>query len=286
MNSQTLDFELLEAYLEGRLSEKDMYLVEREALEDPFVFDALEGLSNSPRRQEMLSLLQLQMRRRVAQAPLNKKRWNIQTHRISIAAAAAMLFLTAGVMFWMKNGAFDVEEKGVVEVALTPMGDINKSSAETSSSNEVPAKAESDIFLSTVPTEMKRAEVGVVSALEKKDLGSKNLETVPSEIIESSTMAVTSAAPKMAAARSAMVARPVFAGKVVDASTGEAIVGATLIHEIENVRYTTSVTGEFRIQQTDENKNGKYKFSAKGYVTQEVSLDSFQEAKISLVKEI
>lgn len=283
MNSQTLDIELLEAYLEGKLGEKDMYLVEREALEDPFVFDAMEGLSNSPRRQEMLSLLQLQMRRRVAQAPLIKKRWNIQTHRLSIAAAAAMLFITAGVMFWMKNGAFETEQKGVVEVALTPIGDINK---EKSVSDPLVKSNESDIVLSTTPSELKKAEVGVVSALDKKDVASKTSEIVPSESIASSQMVVASAAPKMTAARSAMVARPVFAGKVVDASNGEAIVGATLIHEAENVKYTTSATGEFRFQLTDGNKNGKYKISAKGYVTQEVSLDSFQEAKISLVKEI
>lgn len=286
MNSQTLDIELLEAYLEGKLSEKDMYLVERGAMEDPFVFDALEGLSSSPRRQEMLSLLQLQMRRRVAQAPIAKKRWNIQTHRLSIAAAAAMLFITAGVMFWMKNGAFEAEQKGVVEVALTPIGDINKENSEISTSDPLVKSNERDIVVSTTPSELKKAEVGVVSALDRKGVASKTSEVVPSENIESSQMVVASAAPKMTAARSAMVARPVFAGKVVDASNGEVIVGAILIHEAENIKYTTSATGEFRFQLTDGNKNGKYKISAKGYVTQEVSLDSFQEAKISLVKEI
>ena len=50
MNKDWLDIGTLEDYLDGKLDTKTMNRVEREALEDPFVAEALAGLSESPKR--------------------------------------------------------------------------------------------------------------------------------------------------------------------------------------------------------------------------------------------
>ncbi len=44
MNNNWLDIDVLEDYLDGKLDAKAMHFVERQALDDPFVAEALEGL--------------------------------------------------------------------------------------------------------------------------------------------------------------------------------------------------------------------------------------------------
>lgn len=95
---------MLQAYLGGKLSAQDMFQVERHALEDPFVAEALEGLSHSPEHSlEGLSLLQKQLHARVAEQTLHKKESVITWQRLSVAATAAVLFIAISTMFWMKS---------------------------------------------------------------------------------------------------------------------------------------------------------------------------------------
>ena len=59
-NNNWLELEVLEDYLDDKLDAKTRYNVERIALEDPFVAEALAGLSYTPKRQQALSFLQKQ----------------------------------------------------------------------------------------------------------------------------------------------------------------------------------------------------------------------------------
>lgn len=101
--NEWIDIDVLEDYLDGKLDSKTMHLVEKISLEDPFVAEALAGLSQSPKRTHHLSLLQKQLQERVAQKPIVEKRWRITSHRLSIGAAAAVLFVTVSILFWMKE---------------------------------------------------------------------------------------------------------------------------------------------------------------------------------------
>jgi hypothetical protein len=96
---------ILEDYLNGKLAPQDMYQVERLAMEDPFVAEALEGLSATPDGLLPMSLLQKQLRARVAQQKIHKKESVVTWQRLSIAAAAAVLFISVGIVFWMKDNA-------------------------------------------------------------------------------------------------------------------------------------------------------------------------------------
>lgn len=124
MNKDWLDIDVLEDYLDGKLDAKTMYLVEREALEDPFVAEALAGLSMAPKRtMQSLSMLQKQLQERIAQQQEVKRTSVMTWQRLSIAATAAVLFIAISVMFWMReNNNRDAAKAPVkkVEVILAP----------------------------------------------------------------------------------------------------------------------------------------------------------------------
>lgn len=102
-NNEWLDIEVLDDYLEGKLDASMMHKVERISLEDPFVAQALAGLTEAKKRTQTLSILQRQLQERVAEKPVERKMWRMASHRLSIAATAAVLFLTVSVLFWMRE---------------------------------------------------------------------------------------------------------------------------------------------------------------------------------------
>ncbi len=122
MSNDWLDIAVLEDYLDGKLDAKTMNKVEREALDDPFVAEALAGLSASPKRSlQSISLLQKQLHERIEQQHVNKKQAVITWQRLSMGSAAAVLFITAGIVFWMKQTNYQQAVRGKqVEVALAP----------------------------------------------------------------------------------------------------------------------------------------------------------------------
>ena len=128
--NEWLDIDVLEDYLDGKLDGQAMHKVEKLSLEDPFVAQALAGLSQSRKRSQSLSLLQKQLKERIVQKPLEKKRWTITAQRLSVAAAAAVLFVTVSVLFWMRenNRQFQIANNNLknVEVNIAPQISITK----------------------------------------------------------------------------------------------------------------------------------------------------------------
>ncbi|CAM4259647.1 TonB family C-terminal domain-containing protein [Pedobacter westerhofensis] len=104
MNNDWLDIELLEDYLDGKLDSKAMHRIEKQALEDPFVAQALAGLSESPKRaSQNVSLLQKQLYERIGQQQVAKKESVYTWQRLSIAAAAAVMFISVSIIFFMRE---------------------------------------------------------------------------------------------------------------------------------------------------------------------------------------
>ncbi|WP_316830272.1 hypothetical protein [Pedobacter aquatilis] len=103
MNNDWLDIDVLEDYLDGKLDAKGMHFVERQALDDPFVAEALEGLRQSPKRKQTLSILQKQLYDRVSEQPIKRKMWGITTQRLSIAATATVAFIAVSILFFMRE---------------------------------------------------------------------------------------------------------------------------------------------------------------------------------------
>jgi hypothetical protein len=124
INNDAVDFDVLEDYLDGKLDAKMMNRVERAALEDPFVAQALAGLSQSPKRSlQSLSLLQKALESRIAEHKEDKSKSVITWQRLSIAATAAVIFVAVTIMFWMRqNNSFNqlAKQSTTVEVNLDP----------------------------------------------------------------------------------------------------------------------------------------------------------------------
>lgn len=106
MNRDWLATAVLEDYLDGKLDASEMHQVELHAMEDPFVAEALAGLSESPKRSlQSISLLQKQLHDRVALQKTHQKASVYTWQRLSIAATAAVLFIAVSIIFWMKDNA-------------------------------------------------------------------------------------------------------------------------------------------------------------------------------------
>ncbi len=140
--------DVLEDYLDGKLDAKTMHKVEKISLEDPFVAEALTGLSQSRKRAQSLSLLQKQLQERIVQKPFEEKRWRITSHRLSIAAAAAVLFITVSILFWMKvdNGKKQLAKvQNKVDVVLAPPVAANQLAKDSIGTNALIDKVDGNI---------------------------------------------------------------------------------------------------------------------------------------------
>jgi len=104
VNNNWLDIELLEDYLDGKLDHKAMHQLEKQALEDPFVAQALAGLTESRgHAKQSVSLLQKQLYDRIAQHQVIKKESVFTWQRLSVASAAAVMFIAVSIFFFMRE---------------------------------------------------------------------------------------------------------------------------------------------------------------------------------------
>lgn len=103
MKNSFTDRLIIQQYLEGKLDRKASYELEKQALEDEFLADALEGYHSVKYPHQHLSLLQQQLEERIAAEHLQKTAVAATAQRLSIAAAAAVVFILAGILFWL-NG--------------------------------------------------------------------------------------------------------------------------------------------------------------------------------------
>jgi hypothetical protein len=123
VETNKIDYNHIRQYLEGRLDEKSMHELEKRALDDPFLAEAIEGyagfeLPSGP----PLSILQRQLEERVARNEQDKQIFHFNWQRVSVAAAAGLMFITAGILFWFKGNQADKQlasQPKQVEVALT-----------------------------------------------------------------------------------------------------------------------------------------------------------------------
>lgn len=145
VNKEWSDIGILEDYLEGKLDAKEMHRLEKLILEDPFVAQAMAGLEDhSLGLSGQVSLLQKQLYERTAIQHQLKKTSVFTWQRLSVGAAAAVMFITVSVVFLMREKAGNGQLKSVskeVEVnlgSITDSGNANKSIPVTSDSLALP----------------------------------------------------------------------------------------------------------------------------------------------------
>ncbi len=118
MSTNYPDNLMIRAYLEGKLDHEEMHRLEKQALTDPFLWEALEGYTHTSNPGTELSILQRQLHERIVHLQENKMVFDFTWQRLSVAASASVLFITAGILFWMNvNRSGPLTEKQV-QVAL------------------------------------------------------------------------------------------------------------------------------------------------------------------------
>lgn len=254
VNNDWLDIAVLEDYLDGKLDAKTMNRVEREALEDPFVAEALAGLSESPHRAlASISLLQRQLHERIAQQQTAKKRTVITWQRLSIASAAAVLFITAGIVFWMKQVNYQQlrNQNKQVEVVLAPKS-AEKAISPVPAAVASPSDASGRATASIEKPEKLRTKTSIIAGGEDLAVNtpkSKAMVTEPPLAFSAS-----------ASARTAASDTGFIRGTVVDAVTRQPMAGVSVSAKDANgnqrVIATTNVAGEYEIKK-DSNIVGK-----------------------------
>ncbi|WP_343304967.1 carboxypeptidase-like regulatory domain-containing protein [Chitinophaga niabensis] len=122
--------ELIRQYLEGKLDSKTMHALEKQALDDPFLADALEGYAKYPTDQRSaLSELQQRLQERVAPAEKKVRRLDYRW----LAAASVLLILSiSGVMLLNRTQkapeiaqTLEKEKKEILPDSAAPAANAN-----------------------------------------------------------------------------------------------------------------------------------------------------------------
>ncbi len=118
MNIDLTNKDLIKQYLNGSLDAQTMHAIEKEALEDPFLADALDGLSsNDEELDDSVAQLQYHLAQRI-----NQKKGRFlpvfDTQRYMVAATLLITLGAAGIYFYFYKYQKPYEK--TVEVALMP----------------------------------------------------------------------------------------------------------------------------------------------------------------------
>ena len=279
-DSDLLDIAVLEDYLDGKLDAKTMHRVERLSLEDPFVAEALAGLSQSPKRVQSLSLLQKQLQNRIAQKPVEQKRWQITSQRLSIAAAAAVLFVTVSLLFWMREKdsraqlAANTPKK--VEVAIAAEQATVKPEAEVA---KVVAEAKDNAYASN-PVKKQLSPVSAPAPQKRNEIQTFHSVTVSEKKELETSRIATSLQGRVAALRLAN-GRNTVNGVVYDEGKLP-IAGASVKVKGQSIGAMTNEKGEFTLVLDSLMKNQKLSVSNIGYVGNEVDIKKGENLAIQL----
>lgn len=100
--NHSYDILYIQQYLEGKLSPEQMYELERAALNDEFLQDAIDGYRSAASvDHKQLSLLQKRFAARIETHLENKNTNYFTWQRLTIASLAGLLFIVVAVLFWM-----------------------------------------------------------------------------------------------------------------------------------------------------------------------------------------
>ena len=116
----------IQQYLNGELGKDEMYRLEREALNDPLLHDAIEGYRLQREvSHKQLSLLQQRLANRIVGQAKERNAFYFGWQRLGVAATACVLMVLVLVLLWMRIhiGQPQTTEKEV-QVELATPGNI------------------------------------------------------------------------------------------------------------------------------------------------------------------
>ncbi len=287
MNNNWLDIDVLEDYLDGKLDAKAMHFVERQALEDPFVAEALEGLKHSPKRKQTLSILQKQLHDRVAQKPVKRKLWGITTQRLSIAATATVAFIAVSILFFMRetnrrNAEIAARKADGVIVNLDTTPAIASTTPKTKDSVLKTDNAIKSALIDQAIAEGKRGNLARNNKSASIVKASERITSTPQTAEDYQRFGKAKSAPTLSARRMdisqeplnnvmasaapiAMADKIVFSGNVVDQRTGQPVQGAVVKIAGSDQITATNANGYFALPADSNSKDKDLVINALGF---------------------
>jgi hypothetical protein len=287
VNNDWLDIDVLEDYLDGKLDAKAMHFVERQALEDPFVAEALEGLKHSPKRKQTLSILQKQLHDRVAQKPVKRKLWGITTQRLSIAATATVAFIAVSILFFMRetnrrNAEIAARKADGVIVNLDTTPAIASTTLKTKDSVLKTDNAVKSALIDQAIAEGKRGDLARNNKSASIVKASGRITSTPQTAEDYQRFGKAKSAPTLSARRMdisreslnnvmasaapiAMADKIVFSGNVVDQRTGQPVQGAVVKIAGSDQITATNANGYFALPADSNLKDKDLVINALGF---------------------
>lgn len=102
----------------GLMSKEEMHALEREALADPFLQDAIDGYEMQQGVDaKSLSLLQQRLERRIAEHARRKNRFYFSWQRLAVGLVAAVMFITVCTLLLIRHLPYK-QHSNVTEVEL------------------------------------------------------------------------------------------------------------------------------------------------------------------------
>jgi len=281
VNNDWLDIDVLEDYLDGKLDAKGMHFVERQALDDPFVAEALEGLRQSPKRKQTFSILQKQLYDRVSQKPVKRKMWSITTQRLSIAATATVAFIAVSILFFMretnrKNAEIASRKNHGVVVNLDSSNAIALAKPKTDDTSvkadEISKSALIDKALTDAKTGDLAKNIKTAPVIRNKEVVDAKSAKLSAEYSESKTAPMVvrrmdvSAMDEVAvsAAPASSGNSLIYSGNVVSQS-GQPVQGAVVKLENSRAVTATNAAGFFALPVDSVDKNKEILIKAQGF---------------------
>lgn len=309
----------IEKYLKGELTDAQRHALERKALDDPFLADALEGLEEVPSDLVMEDIGEL--RSKLVQRVANKKtspwKWAAR-----IAAGLALIAVGAFIFFEVSNRnktgelalnksveipSPEVEEQAAQDAdepaeVTEPIPEISRPKEEAKSQQVPPAdgpvaKTESapktvESSPSQQPSVNEDRELALTDETAENEIAG---EVLAEQIIVESDKAKSQAstfdgrsdearpATAKRLAPSLNVSRKVIRGKVTMADDGTGIPGVNVLLKDTNEGTVTDAQGNYEIAVNDNNP--MLQFSFIGFTTKEVEASS-DELNVSLEDDI
>jgi len=305
-NNEWLDIDVLDDYLEGKLDASMMHKVERISLEDPFVAQALAGLTEAKKRTQTLSFLQKQLQERIAEKPVERKMWRIASHRLSIAATAAVLFLTVSVLFWMRENyrqqqaELAANKAKNIEVNLKPdalamasADTLPKTKTETlvdpkkveqvldktvSKGSQIIAKNNFQPELAAQSLELQQKE-NTQARIKSKLNGEQVLMIAPSTSAPSSPVQALDS--KVDDIQIQTSNAKVYKGLILDIN-GKPIPGAEIKMVGNDLRAITNISGEFSLPANKEGEKATLEVGSIGYAKKNVEVKANEKVNVQL----
>ncbi|HEY4335654.1 MAG TPA: carboxypeptidase-like regulatory domain-containing protein [Puia sp.] len=243
-------------YLNGELSPREMHDLERAALDDPFLADALEGLMAVPPQEEDLDHLRSRLAARVDKK--DEPRVIPWFRRPAFRVAAAVIGLAGiGITTWYTH--FDrrpLQENAIVKnspvVQNAPTAPAQAPAPAPAAADSIVAKtdvakADKDLALNSRSRSLKKRAAVVEKPLPAEALASKDLSTA--NLPPDTTLVLRDVTSNIPLPKAELAPDPLLlSGKVVDINNRPLAGASVFLNNAPKIGTTTDAAGNFNVR--------------------------------------